>query len=112
LADASTPAGGRLPVGRRLGVIMVREMFGPGAMLADLDVRPASPVDSSPERGAAMRPAPRLLLATTTPNAQHGGRYLPLQDDIAPVACWYQAEPHAPFPALPNRVALEIQCAG
>jgi hypothetical protein len=38
-----------------------------------------------------------------------GGRYLPLQDDIASVAYWYQTEPHAPFPALPNRDALEIQ---
>jgi D-arabinan exo alpha-(1,3)/(1,5)-arabinofuranosidase (non-reducing end) len=38
-----------------------------------------------------------------------GGRYLPLQDDIASVAYWYQAEPHAPFPALPSRDALEIQ---
>ena len=30
-----------------------------------------------------------------------GGRYLPLQDDIASTAFWYQSEPHAPFPALP-----------
>jgi len=37
-----------------------------------------------------------------------GGRYLPLQDDIASTAFWYQAEPHAPFPALPNRDGLEI----
>jgi hypothetical protein len=37
-----------------------------------------------------------------------GGRYLPLQDDIASVAYWYQAEPHAPFPALPDRDALEV----
>lgn len=37
-----------------------------------------------------------------------GGRYLPLQDDIASVAYWYQAEPHAPFPALPDRDGLEI----
>ena len=36
------------------------------------------------------------------------GRYLPLQDDIASVAFWYQAEPHAPFPDLPDRDALEI----
>ena len=36
------------------------------------------------------------------------GRYLPLQDDIASVAFWYQAEPHAPFPVLPNRDALEV----
>lgn len=37
-----------------------------------------------------------------------GGRYLPLRDDIASVALWYQAEPHAPFPALPDRNALEV----
>ena len=36
------------------------------------------------------------------------GRYLPLQDDIAAVVYWYQAEPHAPFPALPDRNAREI----
>ena len=37
------------------------------------------------------------------------GRYLPLQDDIASVAYWYQAEPHAPFPKLPDRDTLEIR---
>jgi len=37
-----------------------------------------------------------------------GGRYLPLQDDIASVAYWYQTEPHAPFPPLPDRDHLEI----
>jgi hypothetical protein len=37
-----------------------------------------------------------------------GGRYLPLQDDISSVAYWYQAEPHAPFPALPGKDKLEI----
>jgi len=36
------------------------------------------------------------------------GRYLPLQDDIASVAFWYQAEPHAPFPALPDKDYLEV----
>lgn len=36
------------------------------------------------------------------------GRFLPLQDDIASVAFWYQAEPHAPFPTLPDKDALEI----
>ena len=36
------------------------------------------------------------------------GTYLPLQDDIASVAYWYQAEPHAAFPALPAREQLEI----
>lgn len=37
-----------------------------------------------------------------------GGRYLPLQDDIASVAYWYQTLPTAPFPALPERDYLEI----
>ena len=36
------------------------------------------------------------------------GRYLPLQDDIASVAYWYQAEPHGPFPQLPERDRLEV----
>jgi hypothetical protein len=35
-------------------------------------------------------------------------RYLPLQDDIASVAYWYQALPTAPFPALPDRDYLEV----
>jgi hypothetical protein len=37
-----------------------------------------------------------------------GGRYLPLQDDIASVAYWYQMLPTAPFPALPDRDYLEV----
>jgi hypothetical protein len=35
-------------------------------------------------------------------------RYLPLQDDIASVAFWYQTLPTAPFPTLPDRDYLEI----
>jgi hypothetical protein len=35
------------------------------------------------------------------------GRYLPLQDDIASVAYWYQAEPHSKFPPIGDRNALE-----
>jgi hypothetical protein len=37
-----------------------------------------------------------------------GGRYLPLQDDIASVAYWYQKEPHAKFPKIPGKDALEV----
>lgn len=37
-----------------------------------------------------------------------GHRYLPLQDDIASVAFWYQTLPSAPFPALPDKDYLEI----
>ena len=36
------------------------------------------------------------------------GRYLPLQDDIASVAYWYQSLPTAPFPKLPERDELEV----
>jgi hypothetical protein len=38
-----------------------------------------------------------------------GARYLPLQDDIASVAYWYQTEPHTPFPKLPTKDELEIR---
>ncbi len=37
-----------------------------------------------------------------------GGRYLPLQDDIATTVFWYQAEPHNTFPALPDKDHLEV----
>ena len=37
-----------------------------------------------------------------------GGRYLPMQDDIASVAYWYQTLPTAPFPPLPDRDYLEV----
>lgn len=33
--------------------------------------------------------------------------YLPLQDDIASTAFWYQSEPHAPFPSLPSYEFIE-----
>jgi hypothetical protein len=35
-------------------------------------------------------------------------RYLPLQDDIASTALWYQTEPHAAFPSLPDLNDLEV----
>jgi Protein of unknown function (DUF2961) len=34
--------------------------------------------------------------------------YLPLQDDIASVAFWYQTEPHAKFPPLPTAEQLDV----
>lgn len=36
------------------------------------------------------------------------GRFLPLKDDIATVAYWYQSEPHNTFKELPDRNALEV----
>ena len=35
-------------------------------------------------------------------------RYLPLQDDIASTALWYQSEPHAPVPVLLDLNGLEV----
>ncbi len=35
--------------------------------------------------------------------------YLPLKDDLASVAYWYQIEPHNPFPKLPSRENLVIK---
>jgi hypothetical protein len=37
-----------------------------------------------------------------------GGRYLPLQDDIASVAFWYQTEPHVTYKPLPDADGLEV----
>lgn len=37
-----------------------------------------------------------------------GGRYLPLQDDIASTVFWYQSEPHGVFPVLPGIDGLEV----
>jgi hypothetical protein len=37
-----------------------------------------------------------------------GGRYLPLQDDIASTVFWYQTEPHNNFPALSDKDGLEV----
>lgn len=39
---------------------------------------------------------------------RHGGRYLPQQSDIFTVAYWYQREPHATFPKLPDANHLEV----
>ena len=40
---------------------------------------------------------------------RQGGRYLPLQDDIASVAFWYQDKPSQNFPDLPGRDEMEIK---
>ncbi len=37
-----------------------------------------------------------------------GNTYLPLQDDIASVAYWYQTLPTAPFPQLPDKDSLLV----
>lgn len=40
---------------------------------------------------------------------KENGRYLPLKDDIASVAYWYQMEPHNPFPKLPAKDDLAVR---
>ena len=37
-----------------------------------------------------------------------GDTYLPLKDDIASVAFWYQTEPHVSFPRLPSKDELDV----
>jgi hypothetical protein len=39
---------------------------------------------------------------------RNGGKYLPLQDDIASVAYWYQTLPTVSFPKLPDADYLEV----
>ena len=39
---------------------------------------------------------------------REGKRYLPLRDDIASVAYWYQTLPASPFPPLPDKDDLEV----
>lgn len=39
---------------------------------------------------------------------RNDGRYLPQQNDLASVVFWYQTEPHAPFPKLPEKDLLEV----
>jgi hypothetical protein len=52
----------------------------------------------------------RVIIQALGYRSSIGGvkRYRPLQDDIASTAFWYQTEPHAPFPALPDADALEV----
>jgi len=47
-------------------------------------------------------------LGWRTEKDQMQRRLLPLQDDIASVAFWYQTLPTAPFPPLPSRDDLEV----
>ena len=47
-------------------------------------------------------------LGWRTKMGKQPARYLPLQDDIASVAFWYQTEPHVRFSQLPDRDYLEV----
>jgi hypothetical protein len=56
----------------------------------------------------AVRFASDLRVTIQALGWKKNGTYLPLTDDIASVAFWYQMEPHAVFPALPSRDQLEV----
>ena len=49
-----------------------------------------------------------LRVTTQALGWRSDGRYLPLQDDIASTAFWYQQEPHATYPTFPAIDALEV----
>jgi hypothetical protein len=55
-----------------------------------------------------VRFAHRIRVTIQALGWRSGGRYLPLQDDIASTAFWYQALPTAAFPRLPDRDFLEV----
>ena len=44
-------------------------------------------------------------------NASSEYAFVPLQEDIASVAYWYQTEPHAPFPKLPSKEQLSVDAS-
>jgi hypothetical protein len=50
----------------------------------------------------------RLRVTLQALGWRSGGRYLPLQCDLASVAYWYQTLPTARFPELPDRDSLEV----
>ncbi len=50
----------------------------------------------------------RLKVTMQALGWRSGQRYLPLQDDIASVAYWYQRSPADTLPALPDADALEV----
>ncbi len=50
----------------------------------------------------------RLRVTMQALGWRDGHRYLPLQDDIASVAYWYQTLPAADFPPLPDQDYLEV----
>ena len=50
----------------------------------------------------------RLKVTMQALGWRSGRRYLPLQDDIASVAYWYQAAPAITLPALPDADTLEV----
>ena len=50
----------------------------------------------------------RLKVTMQALGWRSGRRYLPLQDDIASVAYWYQQKPGTPLPPLPDADGLEV----
>ena len=88
----------------------------PQVARVELFIRPSSPNNSNQRFGLyrwhvldPVRFEKDLKVTIQALGWRSGGRYLPLQDDIASVAYWYQREPHAGFPKLPDKDYLEVR---
>ena len=68
----------------------------------------ASIAGTSPTRSASRATCASPFRRSGGARRRTDRRYLPLQDDIASVAFWYQTLPAAPFPPLPDRDYLEM----
>ncbi len=91
-----------------------REFTTPYAGLPQV-IRPDGTYDSQQRFGMyrwhivdPIRFVSRLRVTIQALGWRPGRRYLPLQDDIASTAYWYQALPTARFPELPDADYLEI----
>lgn len=90
--DFSTPYGGFYEVKNKDTLYQVQERFG----MYRFHV--ADPI----------RFEKKLKVTIQALGWRDKGRYLPLQDDIASVAFWYQTIPAVKFPELPDKDYLEI----
>lgn len=91
-----------------------REFSGPYTGLAQV-IRPDGLYDSQQRFGMyrwhitdPIRFQKELRVTIQALGWRSDGRYLPLQDDIASVAFWYQTLPSPSFPSLPGRDELEV----
>ena len=55
-----------------------------------------------------VRFAKRLKVTVQDLGWKHDGRYLPQHSDIGATTFWYQTEPHAKFPELPDMDGLDV----
>ena len=90
----------------------------PYARMARVGATPAAPAAGpAPRRSVGRRrarrpPSPSKAAPRPARSARRAARgqrrYLPLQEDIASTAFWYQAEPRVPFPPAPGLDEMEV----